>query len=149
MQLKPGECFSLPQILDCTEILTIDKHSSFFVSDKYAIKVRVFVNSETYYPSPIFVVEYMSLSIGNGGIHLGINYSVSNEMKRDEQWPNTEDFRLLNYSFNTGNIRSIIGEIVTEFYQIFQQLNKYFIVFIAQFSKSWTYWVTIRHCIFK
>ncbi len=38
--------------------------------------------------------------------------------------PNTEDFRLENYLFNTGNIRSMIGQIVTEFDQIFQHLNK-------------------------
>jgi hypothetical protein len=30
----------------------------------------------------------------------------------------------VNYLFNTGNICSKIGQIVTEFYQIFQHLNK-------------------------
>ncbi len=44
--------------------------------------------------------------------------------------------------FNTGNIRSKIGKIVTEFHQIFQHLNELFIIFIAKFSKSWTYEVT-------
>jgi len=63
-------------------------------------------------------------ALGSGDIRLSINYSVSNETKRDEYWPNTEDFRLLNYSFNTGNIRSMIGQIVTEFYRIFQHLNE-------------------------
>jgi hypothetical protein len=47
-----------------------------------------------------------------------------NETKQDKKWPNTEDFRLENYSFNTGNICSMIGQIVTEFYQIFQHFNK-------------------------
>ncbi len=41
------------------------------------------------------------------------------EMKRDKQWPNTKDFWPLNYSFNTGNIRSKIRKIVTKVYQIF------------------------------
>ncbi len=68
--------------------------------------------------------KYNQSRIGNGGIRLGINYSVSNETKWEEKWPNTEDFRLINYSFNTGNIRSIIGQIVTKFYRIFQQLNE-------------------------
>ncbi len=62
--------------------------------------------------------------LGSGGIRLGINYSVLNEMKRYEQWPNTKDFRLENYSFNTGNICLMIGQIVTEFYQFFQHLNE-------------------------
>ena len=53
-----------------------------------------------------------------------MNYSVLNETKQNEEWPNTEDFRLVNYSFNTRNIRSMIGLIVTEIYQIFQHLNK-------------------------
>ncbi len=66
----------------------------------------------------------MYTHIGSGGIRLGINYSVLNEMKRYEYWPNTKDFGLENYSFNTGNIRSMIGQIVTEFYRIFQHLNE-------------------------
>ncbi len=64
------------------------------------------------------------LFIGNGGINLGINYSVLNEMKQYKLWPNAEHFRLVNYSFNTGNIHSIIGQIVTEFNQIFEWLNE-------------------------
>ncbi len=56
--------------------------------------------------------------VGSGSISLGINYSVLNEMKRYELWLNTEDFRLENYSFNTGNICSMIGQIVTEFFNI-------------------------------
>ncbi len=64
------------------------------------------------------------LRIGNSSICIGINYSVLNKTKRYEWWPNTEDFRLVNYSFNTGTIHSTIGQIVTEFYQIFQHLNE-------------------------
>ncbi len=57
--------------------------------------------------------------ISNSCIHLGINYKVSNEMNRDEKWPNTKDFRLVNYSFNTRNICSKIGQIVTDLWWIF------------------------------
>ncbi len=64
------------------------------------------------------------LYIGSGSIHLGINYSVLNEMKRHEQWPSTKDFRLENYLFDTRSIHSMIGQIVTEFYWIFQHLNE-------------------------
>ncbi len=53
-----------------------------------------------------------------------MSYLVLNEMKQNEYWLNTEDFRLLNYSFNTRNIRSKIGQIATDFWQIFQQLYK-------------------------
>jgi hypothetical protein len=35
-----------------------------------------------------------------------------------------KDFRFVNYLFNTGNIRSMIGQIVTEFHQMFQHLNE-------------------------
>ncbi len=62
--------------------------------------------------------------VGSGGIHLSINYSVLDETKQYEKWPNTEDFGLENYLLNTGNIRSMIGPMVTEFYQIFQHLNE-------------------------
>jgi hypothetical protein len=54
--------------------------------------------------------------VGNISIHIGINYSVLNKTKGYKYWLNTEDFRLVNYLFNTGNIRSKIGQIVTEFY---------------------------------
>ncbi len=57
--------------------------------------------------------------VGNGGICICINYLVLNEMKRYKQRSNTKDFRLVNYSFDTGYIRSKIGQIVTEFYRIF------------------------------
>jgi len=56
---------------------------------------------------------------------------------------------LVNYSFNTGNIHSKIGQIVTDFWQIFQQLNKQFIVLIAKFCKSLTYWVTFKQYVYK
>ncbi len=36
----------------------------------------------------------------------------------------TEDLGLENSLFNTGNIRSMVGLIVTEFYQNFQHLNE-------------------------
>jgi hypothetical protein len=61
------------------------------------------------------------LGIVNRGIHLGFNYWVSIETKQNEYWPNTKDFRLVNYSFNTGNICSKIGQIVTDLWRIFQQ----------------------------
>ncbi len=64
------------------------------------------------------------VDVGSGSIHLGINYSVLNEMKRYKQWPHTEDFGLENYLFNTRNIQSMIGQIVTEFYQFFQHLKE-------------------------
>jgi hypothetical protein len=66
-----------------------------------------------------------ALPLSNGSICLCMNYSVLNETKWNKKWLNTEDFRLVNYSFNTGNICSNIGQIVTDFFlQIFQQLNK-------------------------
>ncbi len=34
--------------------------------------------------SPYFLLVYSNPRLGNGGIRLGINYSVSNETKRDE-----------------------------------------------------------------
>ncbi len=66
-------------------------------------------------------------ALGNCDIQSGtnyLNYSVLNETKRNELSPNTEDFRLVKYSFNTRNIYSKIGQIVTEFYQIYQHLNE-------------------------
>ncbi len=77
--------------------------------------------------------------LGDGGIHIGINYVVLNEMKQYEYWPYTEDFRLVSYLFNTENICSKTGQIVTEFHPIVQHLSKFFIIFIAKFRKSWTY----------
>jgi len=35
--------------------------------------------------------------LGNGGICLSMSYSVLNEIKRNEWWPNNEYFRLVNY----------------------------------------------------
>ncbi len=67
-------------------------------------------------------LEWYGLS--NGSIHLGINYSVLNKMKWNEKWLNTEDFKLVNYLFNVRIIRSKIGQIVTDLWWIFQQLNK-------------------------
>ncbi len=61
-----------------------------------------------------------------------------NETRQNEKWQNTEYFKLENYSFNTGNICSKIGQIDTEIYWIFQDLNEYFIILRAKFSKSWT-----------
>ncbi len=52
----------------------------------------------------------------NGGICLGMNYLVLNKTKQNELWLNTNDFRLVNYLFNTGNICSKIGQIVTDFW---------------------------------
>jgi len=34
----------------------------------------------------------------------------------------------------------MIGQKITEFYQIFQHLNEQFIIFMTKFIKSWTYW---------
>jgi hypothetical protein len=69
--------------------------------------------------------NYSMLSpLSNGGILLGMNYSVLNMTKQNEWWPNTKYFSLVNYLFNTGNICSKIGQIVTDFWWIFQQLNK-------------------------
>ncbi len=45
-------------------------------------------------------------------------------------------FRIVNYSFNAGNICSKIGQIVTGFWQIFQQLSEQFIILIAKLCKS-------------
>ncbi len=64
------------------------------------------------------------MRLSNGGIELSINYSVLNEMKWNEQWPNTEDLRLVNYLFNTGNINSKIGQILIDLWWIFQQLKE-------------------------
>jgi hypothetical protein len=74
--------------------------------------------------SAIYANQTYQYQVGNGGIHLSINYSVSNETKWDKLWPNTKDFRLINYLFNTTDIHSIIRQIVTEFYWIFQHLNE-------------------------
>jgi hypothetical protein len=60
-------------------------------------------------------VSYENNKVSNGGICLGMNYLVLNETKQNELWPNTKDFRLVNYLFNTGNICSKIGQIVTDF----------------------------------
>ncbi len=38
---------------------------------------------------------------------------------------------MVNSSFSTGNIRSKIGQIVTDFWWIFQQLNELFIILIV------------------
>jgi hypothetical protein len=66
-----------------------------------------------------------NLLVNNGGIHFGMNYSVLNETKQNKMnSDHTKDFRLVNYSFNTGNIRSKIGQIVTDLWWTFQQLNK-------------------------
>ncbi len=69
-----------------------------------------------------FILESSKLS--NGSIHLGMNYLVLNEANQNKQWPNTKYFRLVTYSFNTGNICSKIGQIVPDFLWMFQQLNK-------------------------
>jgi hypothetical protein len=66
-------------------------------------------------------ILWFGLSIGS--IRLGINYSVLNQTKQYEQCLNTQDFRLVNYLFSTGNIHSKIGQTVTKFYQIFEHLN--------------------------
>ncbi len=59
----------------------------------------------------------MRTELSNDGIHLVMSYSVLNEM-------NTKYFRQINYLFNTGNIHSKNGKIVTDFRQIFQQSNE-------------------------
>jgi hypothetical protein len=60
------------------------------------------------------VVEDGVFNLSNGSIHLGINYLVLNETKQNELGLNTKDFRLVNCSFNTRNICSKIGQIVTD-----------------------------------
>ncbi len=69
-------------------------------------------------------IQASVMRLSNGIIRIDINNSVLNETKQYKQWPNIEDFGLVNYSFNTGNICSKIGQIVTEFYLIFQHLNE-------------------------
>ncbi len=75
----------------------------------YGRKLRIFVKSSW---------------LGNCDIRSYTNYSMLNEMRWNEEWPNTKYFRQVNYSFNTGNICSKIGQIVAEFYLIFQHLNE-------------------------
>jgi len=96
-------------------------------------KLELWMNSE---------VEWAS-GLGNGGIRIGINYLVLNKTKWYEWWLNTKDFRLVNYLFTTRNICSKIGQIVTKLpnFSTFK--------WIAKFSKSWTYWVTLEQCIYK
>ncbi len=91
----------------------------------------------------------MGMDLGNSGIHLGINYLVSNETKWNEYWLNAEGFRLVNNSFNTRNIHSKIGQIVTDLWQIFQQLYESFIILIAKFCKYLTYWVIFKLHVYK
>ncbi len=55
----------------------------------------------------------------------------------------------MNYLFITKNIQSKIGQIVTDFWQIFQQLNEQFIILIAKICKSLTYWVTFKQYVYK
>jgi hypothetical protein len=73
--------------------------------------------------SPKFLPETNTLSyfcptvteVTNGGIHLGMNYSVLNKMKWNKLWPKTKNFILVNYLFNAENILSKIVQIVTDF----------------------------------
>ncbi len=56
----------------------------------------------------------LHLELGNGGIHIGINYLVLNEANEMNSDQNTEDFRLVKHLFNKRNICSKIGQIVTD-----------------------------------
>jgi hypothetical protein len=68
--------------------------------------------------------SHFRLELNIGGIQFRVKLFSVFETKWDKQWPNTEDFRLVNYSFNTGNTHSKIRQIVTKFYRIFEHLNK-------------------------
>jgi hypothetical protein len=74
---------------------------------------RTFQINENANPFDMMAFKNKMYILGSGGICLHINYLVLNETKRYKYWLNTKDFGLENYSFNTGNIHSKIGQIVT------------------------------------
>ncbi len=62
--------------------------------------------------------QWIDCWLSNCNIWSCTNYLVYFETNSYEWWQNTDFFSLVNYSFNTGNIHSKIGQIVTDFWWI-------------------------------